>query len=102
VLKCDFRITLESGLKSDIAACPKRAQFRKSGLRNRYVRFPPVSEQKVDVATLAHAYATCAIAFFKVSALSSKARASSCDISGQNTSLTPARPTTLGSDRVTP
>jgi len=63
---------------------------------------PPVSDQKVDMATLAHAYATCAIAFFKVSALSSKARASSCDISGQSTSLTPARPTTLGSDRVTP
>ena len=72
------------------------------GLRNRHVRFPPVSDQKVDMATLAHAYATCAIAFFKVSALSSKARASSSDISGQNTSLTPARPTTLGGDRVTP
>ena len=40
-------------------------------MRNRYARFPPVSEQKVDMATLAHAYA--AIAFFNVSALSSKA-----------------------------
>jgi hypothetical protein len=40
--------------------------------------------------------------FFRLAALASNARRSSPDISGSKLRMTPARPTTLGSDRVTP
>ena len=40
--------------------------------------------------------------FFRLAALASNARRSSPDISGSKLQMTPARPTTLGSDRVTP
>lgn len=40
--------------------------------------------------------------FFRLAALAANARRSSPDISGSKLRMTPARPTTLGSDRVTP
>jgi hypothetical protein len=63
---------------------------------------PRVGPSKVALPAAVFGVTYFASAFLRISALRSKARVSSCDISGQSTSLTPARPTMLGSDSVTP